>query len=91
MFLITRTACCCIRQQKTHQQPAPGLDEHFDMAHRLVSAPGQFQSDVHSLACVGLAAIGLQGDAGGGCIADDSHQLAPLLELILLMHIHLQA
>lgn len=40
---------------------------------------------------VGLAAVGLQGDAGGGSVTDDSHQLAPLLEGVLLMDVHLQA
>ena len=58
-------------------------------AYCLVRAPGQLKGDVHPLPRVLLAAISLQRDPGGCSIADDSNQLAAILELILLMNVNL--
>ena len=58
-------------------------------AHRLIRRPGELQRHVHPLASVGHAAIRLQADSRGGGIADDGHQLLPLLERRLLLDVHL--
>lgn len=58
-------------------------------AHCLVSTPGQLQGDVDAQTGVELIVVSLQGDASGGGIADDSHQLLASLEGLLLLNVDL--
>ncbi len=63
---------------------------HVQDAYSLVSTPGQLQSDVHPEPRVQLVVVCLQGDACGGGITDDGHQLLATLEGLLLLNIDLR-